>query len=40
MVLSAVIHADILFPAGPPLTRTGIVDELTRYMLHGIAQLP
>lgn len=40
MVLSAVIHTDILFPAGPPLTRTGIVDELTRYMLHGIAHLP
>jgi hypothetical protein len=40
MVLSAVIHADILFPAGLPLTRTEIVDELTRYMLHGIAHLP
>ena len=40
MVLSAVIHADILFPTGPPLTRTEIIDELTRYMFHGIAHLP
>jgi AcrR family transcriptional regulator len=40
MVLSAVIHADILFPSGPRLTRTRIVDELTRYMFHGIAHLP
>lgn len=39
LVLSAAIHAEILFPAGPPMTRTEIIDELTRYMLHGIAHL-
>jgi AcrR family transcriptional regulator len=37
LVLSAAIHAELLFPAGPPMTRTEIIDELTRYMLHGIA---
>lgn len=39
LVLSAAIHAEILFPAGPAVTRTEIIDELTRYMLHGIAHL-
>ena len=40
MVLSAVIHDDILFPAGRQLSRSRVVDELTRYMFHGIAHLP
>lgn len=40
MVLSAVVHAEILFPAGSPLTRGEMIDELTRYMLNGIAHLP
>jgi AcrR family transcriptional regulator len=37
MVLSAVVHSDILFPSGMPLSRKKIIDELTGYMLHGIA---
>jgi AcrR family transcriptional regulator len=37
MVLSAVVHSDILFPSGMSLSRKEITDELTRYMLHGIA---
>jgi len=36
LVLSAVIHGEILFPAGSP-SRARMVDELTRYMLHGIS---
>jgi AcrR family transcriptional regulator len=39
MVLAAVIHSDILFPGGQPLSRTKLVDQLTRYMLHGIAHI-
>lgn len=36
MVLSAVVHAQILFPAKSPLTRSQIIEEITRYMLYGI----
>ena len=39
LVLSAAIHAELLFPAGSALSRTELIDELTRYMLHGIAHL-
>lgn len=39
MVMSVVIHGEILFHGGSPPSRRRIVDELTRYMLHGIAHL-
>lgn len=37
MVLSTAIHADVLFPGGMKLSKRRLVDELTGYMLHGIA---
>jgi AcrR family transcriptional regulator len=37
MVLSTVVHSDILFPSGVPLSRKKLINGLTRYMLHGIA---
>ena len=41
MVLSAVVHAELLFPAGKPagkqLSRKRIVSEVVRFLLHGIA---
>lgn len=40
LVLSAVVHAEILFPSGLPVPRSRIVDELASYMLHGIMYLP
>lgn len=37
MVMSTVVHADVLFPGGLKLTKRRLINELTRYMLHGIA---
>jgi AcrR family transcriptional regulator len=40
MVLSAVVHSQILFPAKSALTPEQTIDEITRYMLYGIADIP
>lgn len=37
LVLSAVIHGDVLFASLPALSQSEFVDELTRYMMHGIS---
>ncbi|WP_174183794.1 TetR/AcrR family transcriptional regulator [Nocardia barduliensis] len=37
MVLSVVIHADLLFPGEVALSRAEAIEELTRYVLHGVA---
>jgi AcrR family transcriptional regulator len=37
LVMSSVLHADLLFPTGSPPTRDELVDELTRYMWQGLA---
>jgi len=37
LVLSAVLHSDVLFPSGTPPTRDKLIDELTHYMWHGLA---
>ncbi|OBH11758.1 hypothetical protein A5692_09910 [Mycobacterium sp. E342] len=37
MVLSTVIHADVLFAGGPRLSERRLVDELTAYTLQGIS---
>jgi AcrR family transcriptional regulator len=40
MVLSAVVHAELLFPASEAQSRERIVNEIARFLLHGIAHLP
>ena len=40
MVLSAVVHAELLFPAGEAQSRERIVNEVARFLLHGVAHLP
>ncbi|QRY42747.1 TetR/AcrR family transcriptional regulator [Mycolicibacterium boenickei] len=40
LVLSAVVHSEMLFPAGASMSRAELTDELARYMLHGITHLP
>ncbi|WP_375487385.1 TetR/AcrR family transcriptional regulator [uncultured Mycobacterium sp.] len=40
MVLSAVVHAELLFAAGDSLSRERIVHEVACFLLHGIAHLP
>lgn len=40
MVLSAVVHAELLFPAGESLSRQRIVNEIARFLLHGVAHVP
>lgn len=39
LVLSAVLHSDVLFPSGSPPTREELINELTSYMWSGIAHL-
>jgi|SRR5215208_6492540 len=36
LVMSAVLHTDVLFPTGAP-TRDELIDELTRYMWQGVS---
>ncbi|MGV0791493.1 TetR/AcrR family transcriptional regulator [Mycolicibacterium sp. XJ1819] len=36
MVMSAVVHAEFLFPTPGKPSRDDLVDQLTRYMVHGI----
>ncbi|WP_433632644.1 TetR/AcrR family transcriptional regulator [Nocardia sp. CA-120079] len=38
MVLSAVIHADLLFVGGSAPARADVITELTYYVLHGISR--
>ncbi len=38
MVLSAVIHADLLFAGGSAPSRANAITELTHYLLHGISR--
>jgi AcrR family transcriptional regulator len=40
MVLSAVVHAELLFPAAEPVSRRRIVNEVVRFLLHGAIHVP
>jgi AcrR family transcriptional regulator len=37
LVLSAVLHEDLLFPPGSQPTRDELLPELTKFMMHGVA---
>lgn len=38
LVLSAVIHSDVLFPSGTAVPRAELVDHMTRLILHGVIE--
>lgn len=38
LVLSAVVHADTMFPTGPAPARARLVEELTHYLIDGISR--
>lgn len=38
LVLSAVVHAGILFPCGPAPTRARLIEELAYYIIDGISR--
>jgi AcrR family transcriptional regulator len=40
MVMSAVVHDELLFPAGESLSRERIVNEIARFLMHGVAHPP
>jgi AcrR family transcriptional regulator len=40
MLLSAVVHSELLFPAGESLSRERVVNEVANFLVHGIADPP
>jgi AcrR family transcriptional regulator len=40
MVLSAVVHDELLFPVSESLSRERIVNEICRFLMHGISHVP